>query len=173
MWRRIKKHWHLRWHLKWSSEFSLVNPMYFSLVRSIPKYRIALHCFIDLPWRCHNKDTPIRPGPNRSNKVFRRDCDFQNLTSLQIHRVSFGSVVRWARWCKGAVCAPQVPPLRDSGKRYISRGSTIPANKICPRYRNKKVWDWSSDAQFLCKLLHLTTAAITSLHLSVIYDSHK
>ena len=33
-----KTHWHLRWHLKWSSEFSLVNPMYFSLVRSIPKY---------------------------------------------------------------------------------------------------------------------------------------
>jgi len=69
-------------------------------------YVIGLHCFIDLLWRCHNKDTPIRQGPNRSNKVFCRHSDFQNLTSLQIHRVFFGSVVRWARWCKGAVCTP-------------------------------------------------------------------
>ena len=106
----------------------------FCFTSSEHSYIIGLHCFIDLPWRCHNKDTPIRPGPNRSNKVFRRDSDFQNSTSLQIHRVFFGSVVRWARWCKGAVCAPKVPPLRDSGKRYISRGSTIPANKFCPCY---------------------------------------
>ena len=50
-----KKHWHLRWHLKWSSEFSLVNPMYFSLVRSIPKYTQMNGIVFDLPWRCHKK----------------------------------------------------------------------------------------------------------------------
>ena len=61
----------------------------FCFTSSEHSYVIGLHCFIDLLWQCHNRDTPIRQGPNRSNKVFCRHSDFQNLTSLQIHRVFF------------------------------------------------------------------------------------
>ena len=73
------------------------------------------------------------------------------------------------RWCKCAVCAILVPPLHDSAKRCISRGSTIPEKIFARAIETKKYEANIASLVFLFTLLHFASAAITLLHLTVFY----